>query len=425
MMKTLHKIKATTAGLALLAASFAATSAMAQITHAGDVEIDGSLCVGLDCTGATVFGFDTQVLRENNLRILFDDTSTAASFPPNDWRLIANDSANGGSSHFTIEDATAGRNVFRVFAGARSNALVVDSQGDVGIGTATPATDIDIKIGDTPTVRLQQDGSSGFTPQTWDVAGNETNFFIRDVTHGSALPFRIRPDAPTNSIFVDTDGDVGLNTASPGAALHVRRTDGSAQLFVEETGATGSSTLFKLTSNARPIFEFDNTSVAAGAGQWRASSANNGDFEINNTGVTGAIPVEFDLASNGNLTLAGTVTAPSSRHFKTDINLVDGLKVLRELDAMPIVTWRYKNQSAENQHMGPIAEDFYEAFGLGEDEQFIALNDLSGVALAAVKALNEKVQERDEQIDTMADQIALLTKTVSGFQKVDDIGVEQ
>ena len=86
--------------------------------------------------------------------------------------------------------------------------------------------------GDTPTLRLQQDGSSGFAPQTWDVAGNETNFFIRDVTNGSQLPFRIRPDAPTNSIFVDVDGDVVMGTSSPDSALHVRSTDETAKLHV-------------------------------------------------------------------------------------------------------------------------------------------------------------------------------------------------
>ena len=167
--------------------------AQAVFFHTGSGSIDGSLCVGNDCVASPAFGFDTVILRENNLRLFFDDTSTAASFPPNDWRLTANDSSNGGASHFSIEDATAGRFVFRVFAGARSNALVVDAQGDLGLGTSTPAVDIDIKTGNTPTVRLQQDGTSGFTPQTWDMAGNEAGFFIRDATGGSQLPFRIIP----------------------------------------------------------------------------------------------------------------------------------------------------------------------------------------------------------------------------------------
>ena len=239
-------------GLGLGAALLMATSANAHfIGVGGNNSIDGSLCVGNDCVAEEAFGFDTVRLKENNLRLHFEDTSAAASFPPNDWRIIINDSANGGASYFAVEDASAGRIPFRVSAGARSNALFVDSQGDVGIGTSTPATDIDIKIGDTPTVRLQQDGTSGFTPQSWDLAGNETNFFIRDVTNGSLLPFRIRPGAPTSSIFIQNNGRVGMGAGtSPDAPLEVRAGSG--------TLGTGTS-LVKLdsTGDTQAVLQFD------------------------------------------------------------------------------------------------------------------------------------------------------------------------
>ncbi|MDQ2092200.1 hypothetical protein, partial [Marimonas arenosa] len=94
----------------------------------GNLYIDGSLCVGNDCVNGQAFGFDTQILKENNLRLFFDDTSSTATFPNNDWRFALNDTSDGGDDHFSLADATAGRYVFRVFAGARSNALVVDSQ---------------------------------------------------------------------------------------------------------------------------------------------------------------------------------------------------------------------------------------------------------------------------------------------------------
>jgi hypothetical protein len=74
---------------------------------------------------------------------------------------------------------------------------------------------------------LEQNNSGGFTAQTWDIAGTEANFFVRDVTGGSRLPFRIRPGAPTSSIDINASGSVGVGTASPSGKLHVKQaTDG-------------------------------------------------------------------------------------------------------------------------------------------------------------------------------------------------------
>jgi len=159
---------------------------------AHDLIVDGSACIGFDCVNGESFGFDTLRLKENTLRIHFDDTSNAP-FPDNDWRLVANDSSNGGLEKFSIEDTSAGRTPFTVEARAPSHSLYVDDGGRVGFGTSTPATELHSLDGETPTLRLEQNGSSGFSPQTWDVAGNETNFFIRDSSNGSTLPFRIRP----------------------------------------------------------------------------------------------------------------------------------------------------------------------------------------------------------------------------------------
>ena len=64
-----------------------------------DLIVDGSACIGFDCVNGESFGFDTIRLKENNLRIKFDDTSVAASFPRTDWQLTANASANGGAAN--------------------------------------------------------------------------------------------------------------------------------------------------------------------------------------------------------------------------------------------------------------------------------------------------------------------------------------
>jgi hypothetical protein len=255
-----------------------------------DLIVDGSACIGFDCAVGESFGFDTIRLKENNLRIKFDDTSVLWGYPSNDWQLTANDSAKGGLSKFSIDDITNSRTPFTIEADAPGHSLYVDDSGRIGRRTSTPVVELHTVDGDTPTLRLQQDGSSGFSPQTWDVAGNETNFFLRDVSNGSKLPFRIRPAAPTSSIDIASNGDVGFGTGSPSANIHVKDTDGS-----------GTETLLYLENNAGVRFDMlDNTTGVTWVFQNQTSK-----FEITKAG-TGVR--ELSLDGDGNLTITGTLT---------------------------------------------------------------------------------------------------------------------
>src|SRR6185369_12057492 len=228
---------------------------------ADDLVVQGSACVGLDCVNGEVFGFDTIRVKENNDLIQFDDTSSSAGFATNNWQIRANSSANGGASFLAFVDQGATGNsetgtiVFEVDAGAPANSLKVSSGGNVGIGTATPVLDIHVNTTDTPAMRLEQNNSGGFTAQTWDVAGNEANFFVRDVTSGSRLPFRIRPGAPTSSIDISATGNVGIGTASPSKKLHIF--DANAQVFVDRAANTaGNYALIDFATNGTPKFFF-------------------------------------------------------------------------------------------------------------------------------------------------------------------------
>lgn len=286
-----------------------------------DLIVQGSGCFGFDCVNNESFGFDTVRLKENNLRIKFEDTSVG-TFPTNDWQLTANDSASGGASKFSIEDITGARVPFTITANATTNAIFVDSTGRVGFRTSTPVLDLHVNTSNTPALRLEQNNSGGFTAQTWDIAGNEANFFVRDVTGGSRLPLRIRPGAPTSSLDISADGDVGIGTASPEARLDVR-----------------------------------------------------GDVQVH-----------------------GSVTQLSSRDAKTDFAEVDSSSVLDRVALLPITTWRYRDAAAQDRHLGPVAQDFHAAFGLGRDAEHIAPGDLAGVALAAVQALRNELEQRDRTI---------------------------
>lgn len=213
---------------------------------ADDIVATGSACIGFDCVNGENFGFDTIRVKENNLRIHFQDTSNSGSFPSNDWRLVANDTSNGGANYFAIEDSDTSRRVFEVRAGAPANSLFVDSSGRVGIKTSTPVVNIHVAEGNTPALRLEQNGSSGFTAQTWDIAGNETNFFVRDVTNGSRLPFRIQPGAPSSSLFIDSTGDIGLGGTPQdlGAFRNLSIRSGGSGSSYEHTDSAGTRRAF-------------------------------------------------------------------------------------------------------------------------------------------------------------------------------------
>jgi hypothetical protein len=202
---------------------------MFDFVIADDLIVQGSGCFGLDCVDGENFGFDTIRVKENNTRIQFDDTSTSAGFPNNNWQIRANDSGSGGVNFLGFVDQGATGNsetgtiVFAVNSGASANSLRVGSNSKVGLRTATPVLDMHANTTDTPAIRLEQNNTGGFTAQTWDIAGNEANFFVRDVTSGSRLPFRIRPGAPTSSVDIAANGNVGIGTASPNARLDLKQ----------------------------------------------------------------------------------------------------------------------------------------------------------------------------------------------------------
>ena len=122
----------------------AETEAVAKdVLHYDDVIVTGSLCVGFDCANGESFGYDTVKLKENNLRLFFEDTS-AGSFPSGDWRLRVNDTTSGGASYFAVEDGTNGRTPFRIETGAPTHSLYVEDYGRVGLGTSIPYVELHI-----------------------------------------------------------------------------------------------------------------------------------------------------------------------------------------------------------------------------------------------------------------------------------------
>jgi hypothetical protein len=93
--------------------------------------------------------------------------------------------------------------------------------------------------------------------------------------------------------------------------------------------------------------------------------------------------------------------SPSDRNLKVKFEPVDGLETLERLVALPIQTWSYNEHQPVARHMGPMAQDFAAAFGLGDDDKRINPLDANGVALAAIQALYEEVQALRKRLEEL------------------------
>ncbi|NNE11840.1 MAG: tail fiber domain-containing protein, partial [Ilumatobacter sp.] len=363
---------------------------------------------------------DTIRLKENNLRLHFQDTSVGA-FPTNDWTLVANSSASGGDSFFAIQDRDANRNVFRVDAGAPANALRVRSTGRVGIGEASPVAELHIEDGDTPTVRLEQDAAAGFTPQTWDVAGNEAGFFIRDATSGSTLPFRIRPGASSSMVDISGDDRVGIGTGSLSRSGTIGGADeypsGRERLVIFDVDGdldnddnlnedTDKVALFNSDIEVMGRIDVADRINVLGTLRVEGQATITDRLAVDYADPTGqVIRVRDNTSSNimvlntsGDLSILGTYGQISDVNRKDEIVAADTDAILEGVAGLPIAHWQYIADPDDATHLGPMAQDFAAAFGLGKDETTITTVDADGVALASIQALYHRTEAAQARI---------------------------
>ena len=114
----------------------------------------------------------------------------------------------------------------------------------------------------------------------------------------------------------------------------------------------------------------------------------------------------------------GTVVVVAIRIDRPEVDFaaIDAADVLLKVAALPLATWTYGTDAAGTRHLGPTAEDFREAFGLGDSTKQIGVLDIGGVALAAVQGLNAKLEakttEQAREIDAQRSEIAELKRAV-------------
>lgn len=352
-----------------------------------------------------------------------DDTDDEDCTPDWDWSV----NASGGSSNADLNNefhidawsetaagvCTGGRinmvtlrNDGGEGAGDSSDTLVVDSDGDIhwaqsrmnfdkglsnlSIGTSTTGAEIVISASN-PEIRFRDELFNDYMYANYD-----TDWF--NIGYQGSNRVRFHVFSPTEAMVIDSGGNLSLGAGtSPAAALEVRRTNGTAQILVDEnSGTTATRTLFKIENKGLTKFIINNTTGA----EW--AFANKGtSFRVSRQGSG---QVEMEVFNSGNVTIAGSLTQNSDVNQKTNIESIDQYSILQRITEMPISQWQYKDTLGEN-HIGPMAQDFYAAFGLGQSETGLSSIDTAGVALAAIKALASENNDLRQQIQSQADRL--------------------
>ncbi len=205
----------------------------------------------------------------------------------------------------------------------------------------------------------------------------------------------------------------GYNTASGEGAVVDGGFDSTANgLFATIPGGYGDSAAgtYSFAAGAR--------ANAAQTGTFVWSDGSNGDAILTSqrayqflARASGGFTLYTNAAGTVGATLAagsGTWGSVSDRNQKTNVGPVDEASTLAKLAALPISRWSYRSERGV-RHVGPMAQDFYAAFGVGEDDKHITSIDEDGVALAAIKGLHSENVRLSVRANTQSAEIAALT----------------
>ncbi len=132
--------------------------------------------------------------------------------------------------------------------------------------------------------------------------------------------------------------------------------------------------------------------------------------------ASGGVLFFSDTAASIGVYLApgGNSWAPTSdRNAKENFRQIDPQEILAKVAALPVLDYNLKSQTNTIRHLGPMAQDFAAAFGLGEDDKHIATVDADGVALAAIQGLDQKVEEKEARIKELEDRLERLERLVN------------
>jgi hypothetical protein len=303
-----------------------------------------------------------------------------------------------------------------VTAGGFGNFGSLVSRSTLAIGTSNPVAPLHIVSANNNLAFL--DGSSSIG--TWFTLGNRAGGlnwnFISTGTNNGEGPGKLllSPGSTFGTVnylgrfVVDTNGNLGLGTFNPTAPLHVQASSGIEHVKIAAAPAAPFGAFLSLDASATTggkKYLIYSTGNSAGEGQGKLVFQNNSDGILpmcitsnGNVGIGNLSPTNTFVVVNARCD-GSTWINSSDRNLKEDFAPVDPRSVLDKVTALPVQTWSYKAQPGQ-KHIGPVAQDFHAAFGLGADATSISTVDADGVALAAIQGLNQKLEAATRELRT-------------------------
>jgi trimeric autotransporter adhesin len=209
--------------------------------------------------------------------------------------------------------------------------------------------------------------------------------------------------APTRTVGIDTNGTLDFGSVT---RQNINLWGGG----IYGIGVQSGTQYFRTDANA-PI------GVTSGF-SWHLGGVHSDSANAPGAGGTELMR----LSSIGNLFVKGSVSGgvllnTSDRNVKSLIQSINPQAILAKVAAMPISRWVYNADEKKSWHLGPMAQDFRAAFGLGQDDKTIATVDAGGVALAAIQGLHTLVKTKDAKIAALEKANAVMQKKLAAIEK--------
>jgi hypothetical protein len=144
-----------------------------------------------------------------------------------------------------------------------------------------------------------------------------------------------------------------------------------------------------------------------GSGTSLSSSLSN-EFTVR---AQGGYRLYTNDAHTSGVTLAGGGNAWASvcdSARKRLIRPLDSQDILNRFSSLPLKRWEYKSENAGIEHIGPMAQDFWNSFHLGSDSLGITTIDADGVMMAAIQELQKQNAELQAKNDALEQRTARL-----------------